>query len=331
MEPKHSIDLLYHTPVISNEQLKKMWDRTLPLYSWVARFDKANRRLPGWGAHWIAVTDQAGRDVHGLLDRFPPHLSFTLDEERQGRDALRRLGIPEGAPFVCFHSRDSAYLETTYPENTWSQHDYRDSIIHHYVPAAEQLVLRGNYAIRMGNVVKEHLRSDNSKIIDYAVTGRSDFMDIYLPANCKFFLGSAVGIVSVAEVFRRPVAWANFIPIGELHTANRNDLFILKKLWIKKDRRFMTFREMVFSGVGGFLYSHEYERLGLEVVENTPEEITPLAVEMDERLNGTWQSRDEDDELQRRFREILQQSDRYGEIYARIGAKFLRENRDLLN
>ena len=52
------------------------------------------------------------------------------------------------------------------------------------------------------------------------------------------------------------------------------------------------------SGAGSFVRSEQYERLGVRVVENTPQEIAALAVKMDERLKGTWQVTDDDEELQ---------------------------------
>jgi hypothetical protein len=55
-----------------------------------------------------------------------------------------------------------------------------------------------------------------------------------------------------------------------------------------------------------------------------------VAVEMDERLKGTWQTNEEDEELQRLFWAIFPKSELHGEILSRIGAGFLRQNRELL-
>ena len=152
-------------------------------------------------------------------------------------------------------------------------------------------------------------------------------------------------------IFRRPVAYANSIPLEHAFTSTAKDLFIPKKLWLRKEHRFLTFREINSSGAGQFLRSEQYERLELEVIENTPEEITSLAVEMHERLDGTWQGTEEDDELQREFWAIFNRSGRsgtfdaelfinqtpgswlgtlHGEIRSRIGTEFLRQNKALL-
>ena len=78
------------------------------------------------------------------------------------------------------------------------------------------------------------------------------------------------------------------------------------------------------------MYARQYEEDGIELIENTPEEIESLAIEMDERLKGTWHTTYEDEELQKRFWDVFPKSELHGEIKSRIGSEFLRENRDML-
>jgi putative glycosyltransferase (TIGR04372 family) len=118
--------------------------------------------------------------------------------------------------------------------------------------------------------------------------------------------------------------------MGYLRILSIKGLFIPKKMWLIRKHRFMTFSEIFESGVGRFTRSEQYEEYGLEVVENTPDEIMDIAIEMDELLNGTCKATQEDEELQRRFWDIFPNSKLCGEIKTRIGAKFLRDNRELL-
>ncbi|MCX6007148.1 MAG: TIGR04372 family glycosyltransferase, partial [Chloroflexi bacterium] len=210
------VDVWYQMPFVCNTQLKKMWERTLHICPFnISLLDRLNRLLPGGKKHAIPMPHH-DRDVHGLLAITPPHLSFTLDEEQMGRIGLKDLGIPEGTPFVCFHNRDSAYLQTISIFSTLdlSYHDYRDSNIHNYLPAVEELTRRGYYAIRMGAVVKEKLKFSNDRIIDYASDGeRSAFMDIYLGAKCCFYFGNPDGLFCVPMIFRRPAAMIDAAPL----------------------------------------------------------------------------------------------------------------------
>lgn len=330
------IDIWYRwynlTSVCSNIQLDKMWGRTLIILPAVIAHPvyRLNLLLPGAKAH-IIPCDDCQRDVHNVLERFPPHLSFLPKEEEQGRACLRAMNVPEGAPFVCFHARDSVYLKTIYKKFDASYHDYRDSNIRNYLLAAEELTRRGYYAIRMGSVVAEALNISNPMIVDYASNGqRTDFMDIYLGAKCHFFISSGTGIDSIPEIFRRPHMFVNLLPLERAHTWNATHVFIPKKHWLRSEHRFMTFREIIDSGAGRFMYTQQFEQCGIELVENTPEEIAALAIEMDERLKGTWRTIDEDEELQRRFWALYKPSELHGKINSRVGADFLRQNRNWL-
>ena len=44
-----------------------------------------------------------------------------------------------------------------------------------------------------------------------------------------------------------------------------------------------------------------YIKAGIDVIENSPEEIQVAAIEMDDRLNGVWTEPEEDRQLQKRF------------------------------
>jgi putative glycosyltransferase (TIGR04372 family) len=131
-------------------------------------------------------------------------------------------------------------------------------------------------------------------------------------------------------IFRRPIARANYIPLSNAPSWGPNDLFIPKKLWLREEKRFLTFREILKSEIGGFLRSEQYERSGIDVIENTPHEVAALAVEMDERLKEKWQSTEEDEELQRRFWSLFKPGELYQVFLGRIGSDFLRENKNLL-
>ena len=48
-------------------------------------------------------------------------LSFTQTEENFGRKELKTIGInPDHDWFVCIHSRDSTYLDVSYPNKDWN-------------------------------------------------------------------------------------------------------------------------------------------------------------------------------------------------------------------
>jgi putative glycosyltransferase (TIGR04372 family) len=329
------LDIFYIAKPISNEQLAKMWRGVLMVWpAWIlAPIVRLNRLLPGAAVHEIGSTH--GRDLHNLYDRFPPHVKFTQEEEALGEAGMRDIGVPKGALYVCINVRDSAYLAG----QGWAYHNYRDSDIQNYVLAAEELAARGLFVIRMGAKVHSSMKSNHPRVIDYATNGmRSDFMDIYLGAKCFFAISTGTGWDAIPEIFRRPIAYVNFGPFGYLCGYRNNVISITKHHFSLSKNRELSLSEIFTEGVGFCMQTSDYESKGVQLIDNTPEEIRDAAVEMVERLNGTWQPHEDDEALQKRFWEIFPTDavDAYegkplhGEIRARFGASFLRNNRSWL-
>ena len=333
---QHYIDVFFMDKLICNQQLATMLKRVLRIWpaSIVAPIYRINRLIPGGQVHEIGENSMYDRDVHNLLDRFPPHLQFTFDEESAGIVGLRAIGIPDGAKFVCLNVRDSAY----HSGGGWAYHNYRDSDIQNYVLAAEKLAEYGYFVIRMGSKVHSSISSSHPKVIDYATNGmRSDFMDIYLGAKCEFCISTGSGWDAVPENFRRPVVFVNFVPLESMHTYRSVLLAITKRhVWTISQKE-LSFQEIFDTGVGSGYFTSVYESKGVQLIENTPEEIRDVSFEMAERLAGSWQAHSGDEALNQRFWEIFPTDCLYvngkrlhGQIRSRIGAVFLRNNSHLL-
>ena len=330
--PKQSyFDFIYMIDPPSNKQLEKMWRRVIMVWPAciIAPIVKLNRLLPDAAAHEI-ISSQ-GRDVHNLYDRFPPNIQFTLEEEAMGEVGLRDIGVPKGAPYVCLNVRDSEYLSGP----NWEYHNYRDSDIQSYVLAAEELANRGYYVIRMGAKVHKAFKSSHPMVIDYASNGmRSDFMDIYLGAKCFFAISTGSGWDSIPEIFRRPIVYVNYGPIGYLVSYRNQIMSITKHHFSLSKNRELSLSEIFAEGAGFCCHTSDYESIGVQLIDNTPEEIRDAAIEMAERLNVTWQPIEDDESQQKLFWKSFlagtadPYKDKYlhGEIHGRFGASFLRNN-----
>lgn len=340
---KRYFDIFYITTInnnICNHQWLTMWKRVLrivPCSKLVETVDAVSQLFPGYQAHRLPIKDvwhkalRVQKDtLKTILTYKKPHLFFTEEEQAFGQKVLRELGIPQDQPYVCFHARDSAYLDAVYPEGTWNYHDYRNSNIDNCIPAIEQLAKQGTYAVRMGSIVKEKLSVNNPSIIDYAQSGRrTDFLDIYLGAKCKFFICSQSGMSIIPEVFRLPTVYLNWSALGQIHIFAQNALIIPKKLFSREKQRLLSINEIVNSEIGLFYDGEQFEKLGIELIENTSEEISSVVNEMTQRSSGVWQEKEEDEDLQQRFWGIIG-PDIVKSPEVRIGAEFLRQNRELL-
>lgn len=308
-----------------NRQLLKMFKRKMPIIQ--------NNLLAKIHREPILARSPFYMDLplpHNCYDEFrrtKPDLEFTPDEEEQGQALLRRMGIGEEDWFVCFLSRDNAFILKQDPNRQYNS-EFRDSNVDNFLEAAKYITDCGGYAIRMGAIVGKELHTNNPRIIDYASNYRTDFGDIYLSAKCKFYLGDTAGLWLVPTLFNVPVAGTNFIPF---HTPFRaGDMFIPKKIWAVDHKRYLTLREYISFNdssqeIGNVRFLNKLLNGNYEVRENTSQEVLDLAKEMNERLDGVFQETEETEKLQQQFRSLLTQSDIYYETPARIGTEFVRQ------
>ena len=125
IQQQGTVDLFYCQDRIANSFLLELWQtklRVLPRL--IMPFDWANRVLPNYSNHIVPLHSTKHEDIHGLLNKLPPHLELSPKEILLGQDQLRSFGVPSEAKFICFHARDSAYLNKTFSWNS-DYHNYR--------------------------------------------------------------------------------------------------------------------------------------------------------------------------------------------------------------
>jgi putative glycosyltransferase (TIGR04372 family) len=329
------IDILGCSNKVCNQKLKNMFERAMfffPFPGVLYRIIWACRQWTRDAKHQVIFPVEDLR----LIMNSKMHLEFTDDDKVQGEIILDRLGIPAEASWVCIHNRDTAYLNMAHTGRDWSYHDFRDFSVESMKFAAEELANRGYYVLRMGTITEEPLISNHPRIIDYAnYAERTDFADIYLLGNCRFYLGSDSGIFAVSTIFKKPFAFINCPvpePLWNYYYWNTTP-FIMKLAKVKKDGRMLSLKEIFEAGLGNTSNAEEFESADIELIPNTAGEILDLALEVDERINGVWNSSQEDEELQQEFWDIYRQylpHNHADEIKARIGTAFLKKHVDLL-
>jgi putative glycosyltransferase (TIGR04372 family) len=263
--------------------------------------DKWKGLLPSVEGHWgwllfrlakrtsenLFITPSLVRDKDGLLSKFPCSLRFSETESETGENFLNSVGC-QSRKFVCLMVRDSAYLDTIRTDKSFSDYEYRDSKIMTYLPAAEMLTRHGYTVFRMGQIVNDNLSSSNPKIIDYAKNGmRTEFLDLYLGANCSFFVSTGTGIDTVAQVFRRPMLYVNMVGFYEdilLH----NYLIYPKIYKDASSLRRLSFREIAKRGLASEVSRSRFEQQQTVVEDLSEQEILDAVAEMLSRINGDY-------------------------------------------
>lgn len=339
---QRSCDLFYFQDYVCNSEVARQWRARLRVIPFsnvayvaarlLARFKTLAFRhlIPPEEMSWFGLA--AERAIH----KYRGHLAISADFAHTADKLVARM--TRGRPFVCLHVRDSTYLRRTQPRADYSYHDYRDWLADSLLPAIRELTDRGYCLVRMGAAVDGAFPLAGENILDYALSEhRSDEMDLYLASRCAFWLGAASGLADVSMAFRRPQLFVNFvsplIPGEPRITVFEHSLWIFKKYWSRARGRLMTFREILDTGAGGLYRSEEFSAAGIELIDNSPQEIRDATLEMLGRLNGTWKESAEDCALQGRFWSLWGEAARQHAAQARvlIGARFLSANPELLN
>jgi len=306
---------------VANEQLYKMIQRRAVVHEvTLQEYDK----IVAHGNTDCGLLSSASNEFWEF-NNIDPQLSFTEAELEEGQQFLNEIGIYK-SPYVCMHDRNSHYLETKFPKENFSHHNYRDCSIDNYLKAAEWLTTKGVYVIRMGEVVSTPLQTDNPMIIDYATKYRTDFADAFLPGTCDFFLGNTAGLFMMSTIMSRPVAAANFVPF-DMTPLLKEDVFIFKNLSIP----FNTVNEIGLTMIEDNLVLLEkiLHKNNISIEENTSDQILDLTVEMYERLTNTFKPNLSSELLKDKLRSYWKPTARSYGYVCNISSKFVDQKMDL--
>ena len=272
----------------ANAFLSKMWKRNLRLID--GTFGQSlfyvARKIPGMT--FSTVPDDW--DFTNLQKRYSMQPTFSQSELCEGENFLKSVNCNSDNKFVCLLVRDNAYIKARFPSKLDSYTSYRNTNIDTYVSAAEALANMGYLVFRMGAAANLPLISSHPKIIDYATNGmRSEFLDVFLSANCAFFISTGTGLDEVAKIFQRQISYVNFLPIFENLTYG-NLLMYPKLLRDKKTDKLLTFRDIVDRNLHQAMDTKLYDEANLRIIDLSPEEILAVSIETANRTDGTWRA-----------------------------------------
>jgi putative glycosyltransferase (TIGR04372 family) len=255
----------------------------------------------------------------------PPILQLHDEQRRRGAAAMAQLGLPPDAWFVCLHNREPGYL----PEHKYGD-DYRNADVRTHIPALEEIVRRGGWCVRMGDPAMTPLPPLRN-VIDYAHSpAKSDWLDIYLCAACRFMIACPSGLGYVSAVFGRPVAQANAAPLGMILFYGPQDLSIAKLYVDRATGREWTFPEIFRQPAANVAKGPEFPADRVRFRDNTPEEILEMVTDMFDQLEGRPQS-EADCARQQKFLSLMKPGDYSYGSPGRVAPSFLRRYEHLLD
>lgn len=143
---------------------------------------------------WMEVAD-----VEWQASERDPVLGLSDDIEKRGREILKTWGIQEDDWFVGLHVRD----ESTPGRNACN------ADIDTYLPAIREIIALGGHVVRLGSSDSKPLPSMKG-LIDYAKSiKKSSWLDVFLMARCRFFIGTHAGPLGIPQIFGVPTLCTN--------------------------------------------------------------------------------------------------------------------------
>ena len=199
--------------------------------------------------------------MYGLLDKTSPHINFNQNEIIQAKKLLK-MNIKDKDKYVLLINRGNKFLKINFPEIDTSNNSFRNSHISNYLLMAENLTKKNNTVIRVGQLTDDPIKSNNKRIIDYDREGfRTDLLDIYLAKNCRYIVGCDTGFAYLpGYLFRKPMVIVNWAQLEYLMPWLEDWLFLFRKYWLKKEKRFMRVPEIIQSKVGRFHSYQDYQK-----------------------------------------------------------------------
>jgi putative glycosyltransferase (TIGR04372 family) len=259
-------------------------------------------------------------DVYRRWGGRAPLFQLSAEDKEFGEATLRRMGIPAGAWFVCVHAREGGYSP-----GDEALHSFRSVNIEDYTLAIEEITARGGWCIRMGDATMRSIEP-RDRVVDYArSTFKSDRMDVFLAASCRFFLGSSSGVHYIATIFGRPGAIANTAPLACAYVPGIDDLATPQRLRLA-DGRMPTFEEIMASDIANCRLTSEFDSRGAALIKVSPQEIRSLAFELMDRLDGKAIYSQEDEVRQVRFRALFREGHYAYKAGSRIGRDYLSKH-----
>lgn len=276
---------------------------------WTIRFEPGRTRMFSY----------AGAEVQQEWDRrgFPPLLRLDAQVEEAGWAALEKLGVPKDSWFVCLHVREPGFHRAWHEKNPGT----RNADVMTYVKAIESVTARGGYVIRTGDPTMQAM-PPMDRLVDYAHCDlKSPLLDVFLCAKARLFIGTNSGLGLVPPIFGVPCALTNWSPIA-LPQWYTKDRFIPKKIYSRRAQRMLTFEEMFSTRAGWEQFVRYFDAQGLEVIDDTPDEINELVMEVLDETEGRDVLTAEDRRLVQAYNELSLRHRSY--VGARIGREFLR-------
>lgn len=315
---------------VPNMALLNCWDKHLEIRprDWASGLSQKENELlqdDFWslrlGPDDTRMFSHAGAEVQAQWDQrgLGSLLDLPSDVEERGWKQLGALGLPRGQWFVCLHVREAGFHKAWHEKHPGT----RNADVMTYLKAVQRIIDCGGWVVRVGDPTMAKLLPQKG-LIDYAHADiKSEELDVFLCAKARFFIGTNSGLGLVPPIFGVPCAMTNWTPIALPQWYGR-DRFIPKTIYSVKLGRPLSLTELLSSPAAWQQFQSYYDAEGLEVRDNTEDEIDELVAELLEETSGQECLTPDDQRLVQGYNRLVVRNRSY--VGARLGRACLRKH-----
>lgn len=334
---KKTIYLWFTNPEIANNYLLSKWKKKIiigpriilkPLFKIIQKYSFL-KFLKSPFRHWRENDNRKkhwqANDIYNVLPKTKPNIVFDDKEKNYCNNYLEKINTKVDN-YICFFSRSGHYRGDAT--------QLRDSDIKNQIKGVLDLCCKNNLkAIRMGSA-HQKLKKYNKSIIDYANSkSKNEILDIFLPMNCKFMIGTNSGMNMIPAINRKKTLVVDKADIHAIHAHAETyiPLMIPKKFKKLSNNRLLNFSKVFELKLTEFHYEKDLNKFGYQSVSNSPIEIMDAIFEMNSLVDQK-KVRIKDTELQNRFWKIFYKFYKIKRPKVlRICDTFLKRNQKLIN
>ena len=120
-------------------------------------------------------------------------------------------------------------------------------------------------------------------------------------ANCSFTVSTGTGIDEVANAFRKPICYVNFLPLFLFNSYNPKTLTTPKTLLNPDTHKPLSLKDIIMK------YDHleKFHNRDLLFIENTENEIIDAIKEIERKIDSNWSLNDEEMVIRNKFLKLL--------------------------
>lgn len=202
----------------------------------------------------------------------------------RGHAQLRSIGIDPEAPFAFFHVRTADFTDG------YQRHAHRSTTVDPYAPSIRRILDAGYQVVRLGEAGLEPRgwMGDGYVSLPDALPDRAPqdrAADLAVLADAAFGTAQNSGPIWVAAAFGVSTLRTS-TPFEHLNLPYNRDLTLFKRYRVRSEGRFLGYNEILDSRLPAVLRDTEFDEKGIDLVDNSADEIDAATQEFLDLLNG---------------------------------------------